>query len=74
MARKKSKSPQGSRRVFTREFKEEAVQMILDGHKPSAIAERLGISRNLLYRWKRDLVEEAGPAATALEAAAEASS
>ncbi len=32
------------RRVFTEEFKREAVQMLLDGHKAGSVAERLGLA------------------------------
>ena len=45
------------RRRYTEEFKEAAVQMLLDGHTAVSICERLGLSGpNLLYRWKRELV------------------
>lgn len=58
-----------SRRVFTDEFKREAVQMMLDGHSAGSIATRLGLSgTNLLYRWKREQLERSGPVATSLEA------
>lgn len=57
------------RRIFTEEFKREAVQMLLDGHSAESVRERLGLSRtNLLYRWKRAQVEKSGPVATSLEA------
>ena len=49
-----------SRRTFTEEFRREAVAMVLDGHSPSSVAERLGIAVNLLYRWKAALVKESG--------------
>ena len=56
------------RRVFTEEFRREAVQMMLDGHTAASVAERLGISgSNLLYRWKREELERSGPVATSLE-------
>ena len=56
------------RRVFTEEFRREAVQMMLDGHTAASVAERLGISgTNLLYRWKREELERSGPVATSLE-------
>ena len=48
----------GRRRQFTKEFKEQAVQMLLDGHSAPSIVERLGLSgTNLLYRWRRDLID-----------------
>ena len=55
------------RRVFSEEFKQEAVQMLLDGHSASSVAERLGLAGpNLLYRWKKDTLRRAGPAARTL--------
>ena len=57
------------RRSFPEEFKREAVQMLLDGHTAQSVVERLGLSStNLLYRWKREQLEQCGPAATSLEA------
>jgi len=57
------------RRVYTDEFRREAVQMMLDGHTAASVAERLGISgTNVLYRWKREELERTGPVATSLEA------
>lgn len=67
----KSTAPGGGpqkRRRYTKEFKEEVVQMLLDGHSASSIAERLGLSSvNLVYRWKHDLVGQAGKTATTLD-------
>jgi transposase len=58
-----------SRRQYTREFKEEAVRMVLDGHSVASVCQRLGLaSPNLLYNWKRKLVEEGGATAVGLEA------
>lgn len=66
----KSKKPVSIvRRQFTDDFKREAVQMLLDGHSGTSIAERLGLSgTNLLYRWKRQQLEQSGPVASALDA------
>ena len=59
----------GSRREYSEEFKREAVQMLLDGHKAKSIAERLGLSgTNVLYRWKQQQLERSGPVASSLEA------
>ena len=64
----RSKPPLQKRRRFTKEFKEEAVQMLLDGHSATSVAERLGLSGpNLLYRWKRELIGEAGKTAESLD-------
>ena len=69
MPRKKQSSGKSSRRVFTKEFKEEAVQMLLDGHSASSIVERLGLSgTNILYRWKSQQLQASGPVANSLEA------
>ncbi len=57
-----------SRRRFTKEFKEEAVQMLLDGHSTTSVSERLGLSGpQLLYGWKRELIGQAGKTAATLE-------
>ena len=62
------KADQPKRRRFTKEFKEEAVQMLLDGHSATSVAERLGLSgANLLYRWKRELIGQAGKTAEKLD-------
>ncbi len=56
------------RRRYTKEFKEEVVQMLLDGHTATSIAERLGLSGpTLVYRWKREVVGGAGQTATTLD-------
>jgi transposase len=58
-----------ARRQFDREFKEQAVRMMLDGHSASTVATNLGIDNpNLVYRWKKDLLQESGVAATTLDA------
>jgi transposase-like protein len=61
MPRKSVVTSSSKRRVFSQEFKQEAVQMLLDGHTPSSIVERLGISgTNLLYRWKNQQLASSG--------------
>jgi transposase len=56
-----------SRQVYSEEFRQEAVQMLLDGHSASSVASRLGLAHpNLLYRWKKDCLRRAGPAARTL--------
>lgn len=58
-----------TRRVFTEEFRREAVAMLLDGHSASSVAERLGLaSSNVLYRWKAAQLKASGPIAESLEA------
>jgi len=57
-----------SRRKFTEEFKQDAVQMLLDGHSASSICQRLGLtSPNLLYRWKRQRTLNGPPSAPAAD-------
>ena len=52
-----------TRRSYTEEFKQEAVQMLLDGHSAPSVAERLGLSGpNVLYSWKKAILHRAGPA------------
>ncbi|MDZ4686068.1 MAG: transposase [Planctomycetaceae bacterium] len=54
---------------MTEKFKAEAVQMLLDGHSAASVCARLGLSApNLLYAWKRRLIERGGRTAVGLEA------
>jgi len=49
-------------------MKAEAVQMLIDGHSAVSVAKNLGLSgTSLLYRWKANVLQESGPAATALD-------
>ena len=67
MAQAKRKRAATTRRRYTQEFKQEAVQMLLDGHSAGSVAERLGLpGPNVLYRWKQAAVDRAGPAARTL--------
>jgi transposase len=67
MANSKPKGITRQRRSFSEEFKQEAVQMLLDGHSAPSVAQRLGLSSpNVLYRWKKDVLRRAGPAARSL--------
>ena len=68
MPRKPVVKTSTNRRIFSQEFKREAVQMLLDGHTASSIVERLGISgTNVLYRWKREQLISSGPIASAMD-------
>lgn len=68
MAKKKPKAKKRERRTFTDEFKQEAVQMLVDGHSASSVSKNLGIGNtNLLYRWKAESVSSGGPVAEALD-------
>lgn len=50
------------RQQFTREFKLQAVQRVLEGDRPAAeIARELGIRAKRLYRWKADYLAQAEP-------------
>ena len=69
MAKKPSRNGRRTRRNYSREFKAEAVQMLLDGHSAASVAKNLGLSgTGLLYRWKADILQQSGPAATAMDA------
>ena len=69
MSAKSTKQTSNGRRQFTEEFKRDAVQMLLDGHSAPSVIERLGLSgTNLLYRWKREQLDQSGPVASALDA------
>ncbi len=47
------------RRQYTREFKKEAVGLVLRGDKPATVIARdLGIDAGLLYRWKGDYLAD----------------
>jgi len=53
---KSDKSAKRNRRSYPEELKREAVQMYLDGHSASSIAQRLGLSNaNLIYNWKEQI-------------------
>ena len=69
MSMKKGLKSRRSRRRSTEEFKQEAVQMLLDGQSAATVADRLGLSgANVLYQWKKALIGRGGAAAESLEA------
>jgi len=44
-----------SKRHFDKEFKQEAVRLVEEGHRRiSDVARDLGIEANMLHRWKRE--------------------
>jgi transposase-like protein len=54
----KQKDIMGARRIFTREYKERAVELALKtNRKQTEIAQELGITGNMLARWKREMKE-----------------
>ncbi|QDS99088.1 transposase [Adhaeretor mobilis] len=68
MAKKKRSAEMRTRRTFTREFKQQAVQMMVDGYSASSVSDNLGIGNtDLLYRWKAELVSESGPVTETLD-------
>lgn len=68
MPKKQQPSGSSSRRIFTDDFKQEAVQMLLDGHSAKSIADRLGLTgTSILYRWKAEQMRQSGPLTSSLE-------
>ena len=56
------------RREYDDDFKAQAVQMLVDGHSASSVAQRLGVTNvNLIYRWKQKSLQQAGPVTEALD-------
>src|SRR5437016_3408955 len=67
MSKVKSRKAVRARQHYSQEFRDEAVQMLLDGHSARSVAQRLGLSSpNLLYNWKKKAIVQAGPAARSL--------
>lgn len=68
MAKRTRKPAKRLRRKFDRDFKQQAVQMLLDGYSARSVSENLGVGNtNLLYRWKAELVAEGGAVAETLD-------
>jgi transposase len=45
-----------TRKIFTPEFKREAIRLLGIGEKPAAqLARELGIKRNQLYKWQEEV-------------------
>ena len=66
------------RKRYSAEFKKEAsALMIMEGLSAREVSEKLGVNPNMLYRWKRQHLQELagdkleGPAASPQEMAAE---
>ena len=65
--KKKSSVKKPSRRQHTGEFREEAVQLLLDEYTVPQVVDRLSISNvNVLYRWKQEQIEMSVPVASCL--------
>lgn len=61
-----SKDARRTNRIYPIELKQEAVQMLLDGHSATSIADRLGLSRtNLIYKWRDQLNVQGSSVSTA---------
>ena len=59
----KAKRSQKQKRVYTKEFKQEAVQLVLEkGMKQTEAARELGISANLMHRWVLQFRSDGGEA------------
>ena len=57
------------RRRFTPEFKRQAVQLLNAGQRPAAeLARELGIPRNRLYKWRKDVAAHGGAFPGSVEA------
>lgn len=54
----------GSRRKFTREFKEEAVRRLGLGVSTAEVAKACEVNPNVLHRWRREIQEFGGKAFT----------
>lgn len=68
MAKKPRKTAKPPRRTFTKEFKQQAVAMLVDGYSASSVSENLGIGNtNLVYRWRSEQVADGGPVAQSLD-------
>jgi transposase len=48
-----SEKPVRRKRKYDEEFKQQALVMVRNGQSPRSVAEALGISENLIHRWKR---------------------
>ncbi|MEZ6093880.1 MAG: transposase [Pirellulaceae bacterium] len=68
MAKRHRQAAKRTRRKFDREFKHQAVQMLLDGYSAKSVSENLGIGNaSLVHRWKAELVAEGGVVAETLD-------
>jgi transposase len=50
-------TPTPRRRKYDEEFKRQAVAMVRNGQPVRSVAQALGISENVLHRWKREAVD-----------------
>lgn len=52
-----SKKPKKSRRKYDAAFKTEVIKMIAAGRSVADVARSLGVGENLIYRWKKKVIE-----------------
>ena len=50
-----------SRRKYSEEFRNEVLKMVAAGQPASQVAQRLGISESLIYKWKKRYSKPAAP-------------
>jgi transposase len=60
-----SEKPVRRNRKYDDDFKQQALAMMRNGQSPRSVAQVLGISENLLYRWRR--LAQGTPLSTELE-------
>jgi len=49
------------KRKYDKEFKEDAVKIVLEGDRPvREVARDLGIHENMLHRWRREYLDDKG--------------
>ena len=60
-----SDKPVRRHRKYDDDFKQQALAMIRNGQSPRSVAQALGISENLLYRWRR--LAQSSPSSTEQE-------
>jgi transposase len=57
-----------TRRRYANEFREDALQMMLDGHTAQSVMERPGLLNvKILYRWRQERWSRSGPVTSWLE-------
>ncbi len=57
------------RRVYSPEFKQNAVKLVLAGKKPrSQIAREIDVRADLLFRWQKEFAPQSTPEATPMNA------
>lgn len=60
-----NKSAQKSRRKYDASFKQEVIKMLSNGRSVPDVAGSLGIGENIIYRWRKQALEDSATAALA---------